>query len=311
MSVLQLGVPKSGNYWLHRILSALHDRVGIRGRSFLARHPIQRDAQNWELSMARQASIDMVDIEPDGYYFGIASVFRARIEDLDEYVRSCRIVWSHSPYSEPAAAFFDRFASIVYVVRDPRDVAVSMAHFRFTPYSLRFYPHAATASPREYVERNLDDLVWYWVKHVSGYLAVARRFGIHFVFYEQLLHDQRGELAALARALDLPLAERDFDAVAEALAFDAMRRESPGHVRQGRAGGWREFLTVDQIARVDELAAPMLELLGYPLACAVLVDADRNWLPAEPTPPIGARLLEAYEHGRAVARRRCRAGWEL
>ncbi|NJM16702.1 MAG: sulfotransferase domain-containing protein, partial [Bacteroidales bacterium] len=36
---------------------------------------------------------------------------------------------------------FPKFDKIVYIVRDPRDVALSMARFQFTPYMQTYYPH--------------------------------------------------------------------------------------------------------------------------------------------------------------------------
>jgi aryl sulfotransferase len=311
MAVLQIGVPRSGNSWLHRILVLLHDLAGVPARSFIACHPIHEEARGWPLSLAGQADIDMVDIEPHALYCGISTVFREEIADAGRYVDSCRIVWSHSPYVERMNDFYRRFSAVVYVLRDPRDVAVSLAQFRFTPYSRRFHSPTSATSPQEYLDQHLSDLTWYWVRHVGRYLAVAHRLDIRFVFYERLLRDLGPEVAQLARDLGLAIPPDRLDAALHELTFEAMRLDSPQHLRHGRASLWREALSEEQLAGMDELAGPMLRLLGYQLASPGPDDAAPGGLPSEARRVSPSALRDAYALCSRVAARRCQLGWEL
>jgi aryl sulfotransferase len=306
-TVLQAGVPRSGNSWLYRILLALYERAGVPWRSYIADHPIQEAAHTWELSLAGQAQINMVDITPDGCYLGVSTVFHERLDDYDDFVRRCLVVWTHSPFDPRASQAFERFGTVLYIVRDVRDVLLSMAHFRHTPYSERVHPRAASRNAAEYAELNADDLAWYWTKHVASYLAARSRLNLEVVFYERLKADPAGSTAALASrlGLDVPPA-----AVTDALAatdFTAMRATSPQHLRTGTAGRWREELTADQVRRVEEVAGPMMDLLGYPRAGAQAAGA----LPAVPAGPIAAAVREALVSCQRVATQRCRPGWAV
>lgn len=311
MAVLQIGVPRSGNSWLHRILVLLHDLAGVPARSYIAGHPIHEEARGWPLSLAGQADIDMVDVEPHGLFCGISTVFREEIEDPARYVDSCRIVWCHSPYVERMADFYRRFSGIVYVLRDPRDVAVSLSHFRFTPYSRRFHSPTSARSPQEYLDQNLDNLTWYWVRHVGRYLAVANRLDIRFVCYERLLRDLGREVRALAAGLGLAIPADRLDAALHQLTFEAMRLDSPQHLRHGRAAIWREALSEEQLAGMDGLAGPMLRLLGYPLASPGPDDPAPDCLPGDARQVSPAALRDAFALCSRVAAGRCQPGWEL
>jgi len=291
MAVLQIGVPRSGNSWLHRILVLLHDLAGVPDRSFIAAHPIHEEARGWPLSLAGQADIDMVDIEPHALFCGISTLFREEITDPGRYVDSCRIVWSHSPYVERMNDFYRRFSAILYILRDPRDVAVSLAHFRFTPYSRRFHSPTSATTPQEYLDQNLSNLTWYWVRHVGRHLG--------------------REVRQLAADLDLDIPAGRLDAALHELTFEAMRLDSPQHLRHGRASLWREAYTDEQLAEMDELAGPMLRLLGYSLASPGPDDAAPGGPPGDARGVSAAALRDAYARCSRVAAGRCQAGWEL
>ncbi len=300
-TVLEAGVPRSGNSWVYRILTSLYRAAGVPWRSYVENHPIHSEAKQWPLSLAGQADINMVSITPGGCQLGISYAFAEPITDFADFVRSCLVVWTHSPYDRRAASMFARFARVVYVIRDPRDVLVSMAHFRHTEYSRRFHPHAATRTPRAYIDQNADDLAWFWVRHVISYLAVQSSLGVHVVFYERLGADTLGEVSALARALGLELGDSEVAAAAWAADFTAMRAESPQHLRSGRSGQWREELTAAQAQRVEELAGPLLGLLGY----------AGDGLPAVPAGPLAVRLRAALDQARSLSIGRCRPGWGM
>jgi aryl sulfotransferase len=276
-------------------------------RSYIARHPIQREAKDWPLSIAGQAGIDMVEFGQRGYFAGIASAFREEIPDVDAYVASCRLVWSHSALNDRAIQLLPKFDAVVYVVRDPRDVAISMGSFRFTEYSRAYHVASAATSPDEWIDQNLDDLTWHWVKHVARYASVREHLGIHFVFYERLLADLRAEMRVLADLLELSLPDEQLDELVPELSFRTMQRASPQHLRHGRAALWRDSLGEAALERVDDLAGPMLELFGYPRR-------DEDGVPAVPALPpdeLGSRLHAAYHAAKRVADERCRPAWEF
>ncbi len=134
MKILQNGYPKSGNYWLYKIIDNIYKQASIEKYSFIKNHPIYDIAKHWELSYPQQVDIDMIDVLYVGTFFRISSVFRRKIADFSQYVNQTSHVWSHSNYCEKSAGVFNHFDKVIYIIRDPRDVLISSANFAFTPY---------------------------------------------------------------------------------------------------------------------------------------------------------------------------------
>jgi hypothetical protein len=299
-------VPRSGNSLLYKALAGLYRQAGVPWRSYVAGHSVQAQARSWQLSLAGQAEIDMVSIRPDGCYLGISSAFEEPIADFDGFVRSCLVVWSHSPYDPRAAERFGAFDPVLYIVRDPRDALVSMAHFHYTEYSRRAH-HVVDGDPAHYLEHTVDDFAWYWVKHVASFLAAPRRLGLRVVFYERLIAELRPQLSELAGVLGLDLPPAATDELVAELDFGAMRAGSPQHLRSGRCGQWRSELTPDQIERAEWIAGPLLELLGYGRAA----DPDPAAPPALPAELPAERLRTVLAAAKAAAAGRTTPGWSL
>lgn len=260
MLLLQSGVPKSGNYWLYRILQQSLRRSGVPQRSYVQAHPIYQEALTWP-NFADQAAIDYLEVEPEGCYFR-KGAYREQIPDLDAYLRACSHVWTHAPWSDRLGQVFSRFDKIVYIIRHPGDIAVSASRYKFTPFVQEQHPHGEP-DPEAYLDHRLYELALNWVRHVGGYLLHAEEYGIHIVFYERLLAGFDSELDSLLGYLGLPLPQTERDAIQEAVSFSAMKSRSPDHVRSGRMGGWRDAIDPEEQKRLLGIVSPMLEILGY------------------------------------------------
>ena len=153
-------------------------------------------------------------------------------------------------------------AAFVHVIRDVRDVAVSLWH------------HMRRVQPS--YDRPLEVLAVELAANWSKSMSSVRRFGREQlgdayleVRYEDLFTDTATALAPVVRALGA-----DDDAVimariAEASSFRTLSGREPGevdpasHFRAGVAGGWREVLDEETAAEVWELAGGTLKRLGY------------------------------------------------
>ena len=304
MIVLQAGVPKSGNLWLYQILESVWAEAGLECRRFITGHPIYAEAKAWPLSYPEQASVDVLDFERGRTFCRISSRFREEVGDLPGYCGRASHVWTHSAIGGADLPQLGRFDRIVYILRDPRDVAISMARFAFTPYMVEHYPHRSR-SPEEYLERHLTKLAKYWVQHVASWLRQRGHLVLRFVCYERLLAELPGELDGLLGFLRLELDAAARQRVQAAVSFAAMRTSRPNHLRAGQSGGWRETLSARQVAEVNAVAAPMLQLLGYPLDAA-----SAAALPAVPehVEPGALVAATAGAHYTATERWRDRAG---
>lgn len=291
-SILHSAIHKSGNLWLSRILREIVRVAGWEHRSWVQRQSIHPEARTWKLSYEGQADMDFMRILPDGCWWRISDVHRERIMDVEEYVRSCTIVWSHEPIIPRSLEVLPLFDRIVYLIRDPRDVAVSLSRFVFTPHVRRNWPPHYERDPESFLKHALDGEIRDWVVHVGGWLGIRERIPFHVVFYERLLNDFAGELQGLLDYLDVPLSEDAIASIGRAVSFASMHGVDPDHVRKGRSGQWVDVLTTAQQDHVVEVAGGLLELLGYPMS-AVDVGAPESGLPALPAEFDPRRLAEA------------------
>ena len=121
------------------------------------------------------------------------------------------------------------------------------------------------------------------VAFLNRWAARSRKLpGVVLLRYEDLHADAAGGLRRAAGLLG-DFAEEEIRAAVAFAAFDSLREKEargffrsgrlrpgdPGDpdsfkVRRGRVGGWRDYLTAEQAARVDDLVAARLDpALGY------------------------------------------------
>ena len=263
MKILQIGAPRSGNFWLWRILQAIIDRAELPNGSVVRSHPVHRAVDDLALSHDRQSDIDMIDILPSRTVWRISSVWRMPLEDVGDYIDRVDHVWTHSRFCDRSPEVFREFDRIVYICRDPRDRALSSARFAFTPYMRRYYPHGEP-DPETWLDHRYGEHLRDWKWHVFDHLRYRRRFDIHFVFYEQLLHDFDRALADLLTYLGVDLSASARESIRRAVAFENMNRRHPDHVRRGQSEKWRDQLDGARLRRAAEIAGSLMDLLGYP-----------------------------------------------
>lgn len=263
--ILQNGMAKSGNYWLYASLQALMAEGGVPMRSYIQYHEIYEKAKSWTLSFPEQASIDVIDITPDGYFTRISSRFSEEITDLDAHFGRVRHLWSHSPYRGPLSdAVYKRCRRVFYVVRDPRDALLSQADFMFSEYG-RTHLKPAAADRDSFIEERTRSYPGHWAHHVSAHLDLQGRLPITIIQYEDMKADLPGQLKRLASAMGLGgISRARTETLAASLGFNAMKaRSDSAHLNKGRSGRWRSELTVEQQDRFAKTAGDLMAQLGY------------------------------------------------
>jgi len=184
-----------------------------------------------------------------------------------------RIIKSHQ-YFDP------RYKRVIYVVRDPRDVALSQFHFYRKRGLLedgyppeRFVPRFVAGETTPYGS---------WGENVAGWLATRQnRPGFLLLRYEDMLEDAARELNKVASFLEIPPdAERIANAVRRSAA-DEMRkleksqarlwsstkgtRQDVPFVRAAKSGGWRTGLPEAAVAQLEAAWGHLMKHLGYEL----------------------------------------------
>jgi Sulfotransferase domain len=197
-----------------------------------------------------------------------------------------RILKSHEPFDA-------RFRKVIYLVRDPRDVAVSEYHFNLKKQYID-----SNVSLEEFVERFIaggTSSYGSWWEHAASWIA-ARHGNPTFLLvrYEDLLADSIGETAKITEFLGIRAGTERLNAAIERSSAERMRKleKSQSHlfsstkdtrqdipfVRTAKSGGWRSSLPEPLVERIEMEWGSLMVYLGYELSSPSTVDATRSGL---------------------------------
>jgi hypothetical protein len=181
-----------------------------------------------------------------------------------------RLIKTHE-YFEP------RYRRVIYLVRDPRDVVLSLYNFR------RKYRSVDDSYPIErYVaERFLPgDLDVSWGEHVGSWLGTRmNQPEFLLVRYEDLLHDPPRELRRVASFLGIAASPETLSQAIERSSANRLRQlEKVEHeawvttkgkradvpfIAEAVAGAWKRKLPEPSVALIESAWGHLMDLLGY------------------------------------------------
>jgi estrone sulfotransferase len=234
------------------------------GDAFLASYP--RSGNTWLRFMLFEALMGT----PAGFH----SVRRA-IPHVNPYrdtrpllPNGARLFLTHEQYGR-----WYKHATVVYLVRDVRDVVISEygRQQMNQSYALDF-DHFLEDFLRGRIHRFGS-----WMDHVAGWTRRASMDDpLLLLRYEELKRDAPKALGEVLRFLGEPRPASVIRKAVENNRLEAMRQKEdsvrlpdarPGFrfVNKGESGSWREQLDARQIRRIEEVSARLLEQLGYDL----------------------------------------------
>jgi aryl sulfotransferase len=283
--------PKSGNTWMRLLIGCLSLKDGetLDINTTADRSGIASGRGPFDYLTLIDSGLlthDEIDRLRPRVYEELA---RAAEEEPQDELRTpppVRFVKAHdaytlSPLGEPLLAGARGAKGAILIVRDPRDVAPSLAnHDRTTidkAISLmsdfdRTYGGRTDRQPVQFRQKLLD-----WSGHVASWLD-QRDIPVHLVRYEDLKRDTVGPLLAAMRFAAFPVTPEAAGRAVSLTAFGDLRdqereqgfAEAPrnGNVffRRGEAGAWRDELTAEQVARIESAHGTMMARLGYELS---------------------------------------------
>jgi Sulfotransferase domain len=242
-------------WWRHRRLG--NDDV------ILASYP--RSGSTWMAFMIA----DLLLSEDPGFTDAHAAV--PELRDITPSVPTLphggRVVRSHEPRRP-------EYARAVYLVRDPRDVAVSYFHYRRW---LREFCGDMPSFVRMFVEGTIDSYGT-WADHVGSWLNPASDDTLVLRF-ESVVADPVDELTRVAAFLGLSVENKTLERAVANQSLGAMRTKEAGareryfrntdptgkFVRSGQVGSWREVLSHVDVDLVESHSGRVMTRLGYQL----------------------------------------------
>jgi hypothetical protein len=278
--------PKSGNTWFRILVANLWstrdapiDINLIDSTDSIAsgRNPFDRQTL---IDSALLSSDEIDRLRPATYAHAAAG---GTLVDPTDPCFPIRFVKAHDAYTltdrgEPIMGGARAAAGAILFVRDPRDVATSFAHHMHCPIEVAIDRMGdrdfCFASASDRLDRQFRQRLLGWSGFAHSWLD-QRDIPVHLVRYEDMLADTAATASAALRfaGLDPEPALLDraiaFTSIGELQRQEAESgfRETPrevrGFFRRGTAGGWRDDLTPDQIARIERDHGAMMDRLGY------------------------------------------------
>ncbi len=179
---------------------------------------------------------------------------------------SPRVIPTHLPYRLFPGSVLDRRRKRVYVVRNPKDVAVSFYHFHRSHRLLGFYK----GSWNDFFECFISGRLIYgsWFDHTLGWLPHVRQNEGHVLMlrYEDMQRDLAAQALRIGAFLDRSITPQAASAIARHCSFNNMsanpftnREGDPvmdfsiaRFLRKGIVGDWENYFTENQMKRFDE-----------------------------------------------------------
>ncbi|HEY0301195.1 MAG TPA: sulfotransferase domain-containing protein [Rhizomicrobium sp.] len=288
--------PKSGNTWLRMLISCLSwprdkafdiNAAALRGGLASARAPFD----DLLLIDSGLLTLDEVDcLRPRLYEELMRPGIFEDAEDDDRIAgQPVSFVKVHDAYTltplgEPLLAGAGGAQGAILIVRDPRDVASSLAHHSASTIdaAIDFMNDAAAGFNRSDMRqrKQFRQLLPGWSGHLASWLD-QRDIPVHLLRYEDMKRDTAGTLVgAMAFAGWTVTREAADRAVALAAFADLQAQEratgftewvdsaASGRLffRRGEAGAWTRELTQRQVARIEAAHGPAMARLGYTLS---------------------------------------------
>lgn len=185
--------------------------------------------------------------------------------------------------------FDPRYKTVIYIVRDPRDVVVSAYHYAVKlgvlPENWPVEKFVPTLLDGSFDSGLLVNPRWgSWYDNVASWLAMKDNRKFLLLRYEDMLDDPERELVKVADLLGLEATPERLARAVKLSSADHMRelektqaaewsltkntRPDMAFVRKARAGTWRSELPPQAVTDIETAWGSLMRALGYELAAA-------------------------------------------
>jgi hypothetical protein len=267
--------PKSGNTWL-RIFLTNYLRDGDQPADL-------NDLDGGPIASARLVFDEFVGVEASDLTPEEIERYRPGVyNQMAQNSQAPIFLKVHDAYTlnQDGLPIFPKEATrgVIYLIRNPLDVAISFAHHIGQPVS-EMIPRMcredfAFASRSSSLNEQLGQKLLSWSGHVLSWVDEPG-LNVHVVRYEDMLSDNRATFTAILRFIGLEVDEARLDKAMRFSSFDRLqateeaqgfRERSPkaqAFFRQGKTGGWRQILSEDQVAALIASHRTVMHRFGY------------------------------------------------
>jgi len=207
----------------------------------------------------------------------IPDIYCTRNRELKRIPRP-RLLKSHE-------VFDARYKKVIYIVRDPRDVAVSYYYWNV---KRRYLPegYSIERSVSSFIAAELEPECGSWGEHVACWVAPRQLTGAMLIVrYEDMLENPEHELGKIAAFLNINPTEGRLARAVSLSSAENMRvlerkeshswrttsktRQDKPFVGPAMAGRWRSELPESSVAEIESAWWPVMRLVGYsPMTCS-------------------------------------------
>lgn len=267
---------KSGNTWMRLALASAREGGGAVdiNRFGGAEDTISASRRHFDSVL----DIDSADLTASEVQAARAAAYRLVAESLDAPAlwkthEACGATADGTPIF-PASAT----AGVVYIVRDPRDVAISLANHVGASIDAAIAQMGETGRTVSKATRSLplqlEQHVGSWSENVESWLDRGPCPPI-VVQYEDMRRDMAAVLRRVTEGIGLLVPDMAIAAAVGATDFKVLRAQedrvgfaerpetAQRFFRSGTAGGWRETLSAAQVARIERDHGAVMARLGY------------------------------------------------
>nr|XP_006114832.1 sulfotransferase family cytosolic 2B member 1-like isoform X1 [Pelodiscus sinensis]XP_014424881.1 sulfotransferase family cytosolic 2B member 1-like isoform X1 [Pelodiscus sinensis] len=274
--VFNVTYPKSGTNWMLEILSLIR----CDGDPGWVRSVLSWDRAPW--------------VE---HYLGLEAALK---------YPSPRLLCSHLPVQLFPKSLKCSKAKIIYTLRCPKDVLVSLYHFSKV---LRIFktPESLDSFLEDFLSGNI--VYGSWFDHVTGWLGLKGSKNFFSITYEELQQDPQGSVRRICHFLGKELSEEQVASVVENASFQSMKvnkmsnysqmsdqlldHQQGALLRKGICGDWRNHLSEGQSRRFNAIYQERMQGLSmtFPWDCPTGPPMS-SWAHCTQKMPPGAMSLE-------------------
>jgi aryl sulfotransferase len=263
--------PKSGNTWVRAIV----DRIVHPGRTFDI-NALGETAPSFGRLTQEYVSAHKLELSASSpgevrrYWTPVQrQICESAEHEIFLKTHNVAARFDSGPFPDPSST-----ASAIYIVRDPRDVALSYAyHYN---YSLGLAVIALCTSTTFNVKQQdlgKTELLMSWGEHVYGWTSL-KSCPLLVLRYEDLLADPAAGVLAIGEFLSKPLSRPQIEAIVATTSFEQLKGQekargfnesvrSGGFFRAGKSEQWRQVKDKAVFEPIIDKSRRMMRRFGY------------------------------------------------